>query len=274
MTRIVGGEGSGPPGSGSAGMVGPPGFDGDQGEEGLQGPPGAAGAAGATGAQGPAGPPGFDGEQGPEGLQGPPGVAGATGLPGAPGAPGFDGADGADAIPGMSSSLTSQQQTQITPAKGMVLTAGGALFKAANIPQFNIVQGTNAPVASVGFVVDDVAAWAFPARTYQRGSDVTVRVYWYAAATTNATKWEAAIGAITNGDAQSVLTKAYATATSVQTNVSGTTNSLNVTTITITGTSLDALDPDDFVLFQLKRITSSAEMTGQALMLFVDLRWL
>lgn len=273
MPRIIGDGGGGPPGSTGTGTAAPS-FDGEPGQDGFpgaQGPAGVAGATGETGPQGPAGAAGVDGEAGQDGFPGaagPPGVAGAQGPAGAMG---FDGADGAEGIPiGVP---TSAQQIQAMPLKGVILTAGGAQFKAANIPQFNIVQGTNAPVGSVGFVVDDVAEWAFPARAYQRGSDITCLVNWYAAATTNATKWEVALGAVTNGDAQSLLTKAFATATSVQTTVSGTTNARNVTTITITGASLDSLDPDDYVQLQLKRITSSSEMTGQALMLFVDLRW-
>lgn len=116
--------------------------------------------------------------------------------------------------------------------------------------------------------------WNFIARSYGSG-DITVTVQWYAAATTGNVKWEASMGAITgSADTGSVEAKAYAAATSTQTAVSGNAKALNLTTITITGSSLDSVADGDYVQFQLKRIAASAsEMSGQALMLLINVSW-
>lgn len=156
----------------------------------------------------------------------------------------------------------------------MILAAGGGFVLATAVPQFNIVQGTNAPVPSLDFAVNDIAMWNFIARNYT-GGDITVTVQWYSlSATTGNVKWEASLGAITgSSDTTNVQTKAYAAATSTQTATSGSTKALNLTTITITGSSLDSIADGDYVQFQIKRITATSEMTGSAALLLVNVAW-
>lgn len=230
-----------------------------------------------TTTQGPQGAPGFDGDPGDEGMgwpgnPGAPGATGATGPQGLQGAPGFDGIDGDDGATAMGAGAgqsAAAQLAQLVPPKGVTLTAGGAQFAATNIPAYNVVQGT-APVGSLGFAVNSLAEWAFSLRGYQPGTSITVTVYWYAAATTGNVKWAASLGAITgNVDATSVEAKAYATAVNTQSAVSANAKALNLTTLIITGASLDSASPDDFVQLQIQRIAASAsEMTGSALFLF------
>lgn len=150
---------------------------------------------------------------------------------------------------------------------------GGAVFGATAIPQYNQIAGTNFPVVSIGTAVNDLMYWDFPARGYTSG-DITVKVYWYAAATTGNVKWETAIGAITVGtDTGSFEAKAFATATSTQTAVNANAKAGSVTTITITGASLDSVAADDFVELYMKRITATSEMAGDALFLFAVVSW-
>ena len=151
---------------------------------------------------------------------------------------------------------------------------GGAVYGATAIPQYNQILGTNFPVVSVGCAVSDIMYFDFPARGYTSG-DITVKIYWYAAATTGNVKWETAVGAITVGtDTGSFEAKAFATATSTQTATNANAKAGSTTTITITGASLDALAANDFVELYVKRIAASAsEMTGDALFLFATVSW-
>jgi len=154
-----------------------------------------------------------------------------------------------------------------------VLLPGGEVFGATAIPQYNQIAGTNFPVVSVGYAVSDIGYWDFPARGYTSG-DITVTVYWYAAATTGNVKWESAIGAITIGtDTGSIEAKAFATATSTQTATNSNAKAGSTTTITITGASLDSVAANDFVEFYLKRIAATSEMAGDALFLFAVVSW-
>jgi hypothetical protein len=102
--------------------------------------------------------------------------------------------------------------------------------------------------------------------------DLTVKIYWYAAATSNAVKWQVQLAAM-NGASGSVLTKSLATAVSTQTTVSGTTNQENITTVTITGASLDGAAANDSIALQFSRIAASAEMSGDALFIYATVAW-
>jgi hypothetical protein len=155
-----------------------------------------------------------------------------------------------------------------------VLLPGGGLFALTNFPQYDIVQGTNAPIDNTGFAVGESQFWKFPLRGYTSG-DITVDVYWYAAATTGNVKWETAIGAVTIAtDTGSLEAKAFATATSTQTAVNSNAKAGSKTTITITGSSLDSAAANDFIQFYLKRIAASAsEMSGDSLFLYAVVSW-
>jgi hypothetical protein len=157
---------------------------------------------------------------------------------------------------------------------GILLTPGGAVYAAAAIPQFNIVQGTNFPVPQIGYAVNDLAYWNFPARAYTSG-DITFTVYWYAAATSGNVQWAVSLGAITIGtDSGSIEAKALATATNGQTATNSNAKAGKTTAITITGSSLDSIAANDFAQISLKRIAaSSSEMSGDALFLFAVVSW-
>ena len=136
------------------------------------------------------------------------------------------------------------------------------------------MQGTNFPVDSVGFSVGNSEYWKFPARGYTSG-DVTLKIYWYAAATTGNVQWEAALAAINIGtDTGSIEAKAFGTATDVQTATNANAKAGSLTTITITGAALNSLAADDLTVISINRIAaSSGEMTGQALLLYAVVSW-
>jgi hypothetical protein len=136
------------------------------------------------------------------------------------------------------------------------------------------VQGTNFPVPSIGFAVSDFAYWDFPAKAYTSG-DITVVIYWYAAATSGNVQWSVALAAITVGtDTGSIEAKAFATATNAQTATNANAKAGASTTITITGASLDSVAGNDLCNIFVKRIAASAsEMSGDALFLYATVSW-
>lgn len=158
--------------------------------------------------------------------------------------------------------------------RGMLLAPGAADFTVATTAQFDIVQGTNFPVKCLGFSVDDQAFWDVPLRAYA-GGDITLELLWYAAATSGNVNWDAALAAITIGtDTGSIEAKALATAIAEQTATSGNAKAGVVTTIVITGASLDSASFGDYGKLRVRRIAASAsEMAGDALLLGVSAAW-
>ena len=141
------------------------------------------------------------------------------------------------------------------------------------IPQFNTVQGTNFPVPSLGYAVNDAAYWVIPATSYG-GSSVPVVIYWYAAATSGNVKWQVEFAAITIGtDTGSIEAKAFATATSTETATNGNTKAGEPTTVTVSSGALDGLAANDFLAIKITRIAASAsEMSGDALFLYATVQ--
>jgi len=109
---------------GLQGVPGPMGPAGPQGPQGVPGPAGAAGPAGATGATGATGP------QGPQGVPGPVGPAGPQGETGATGPAGPTGATGATGPAGPAGETATNQNAMLyaapvqTVASGETLTLG------------------------------------------------------------------------------------------------------------------------------------------------------
>jgi hypothetical protein len=151
---------------------------------------------------------------------------------------------------------------------------GGGFFSSTGIPSLNITQGTNFPVPSTGFAVSDLETWIFPLLGYTSGN-ITLDVYWYAAATTGNVQWQGSLAAVTIGtDTGSLEAKAFATATAAQSAVNANAKAGSKTTITVTGASLDSAAANDFVALKLSRIAASAaEMSGDALLAYVVVSW-
>jgi len=151
----------------------------------------------------------------------------------------------------------------------MIQTSAGAVY--------SLAQGTNAPVSGLAFTSGSGQSgfWEFPLRGYTSG-DITLSVYWYAAATSGNVKLAAQIGAITVGtDAQSWLTKALATLTNNGDQATnGTANAGKIYTITLTGGALDSAASGDLILLRLTRLAANAsEMSGDAIVAFIVASW-
>lgn len=116
-----------------------------------------------------------------------------------------------------------------------------------NQPTLLLENGTTIPISGYNFTATGQVMYRrFSAVAYLSGN-VTLRIRWYSqtGATTGNVRWDGAIAAITPGDAQSVLTKALATATNTTTSVGGTGRMINTTDVTIS--NLDSLAADDEV---------------------------
>jgi len=140
------------------------------------------------------------------------------------------------------------------------LVPEAARYLATAFPQLVPGLGSNFPAPALGFDAAAVesAYFVFRAADYVSGN-VTVDIEWYAAATSNAVVWGAAIACQTPSDAQSVLTKTMGTAATVTTTKSGTANGPMRSTITIT--SLDSLAADDVVWLRVYRDATSGSDT-------------
>lgn len=146
---------------------------------------------------------------------------------------------------------------------------GANLFSSA-IPTLVLANGTNIPVSGVAF--NDTTLNAIfvelKALAYSSGN-VTVKLVWYGASTTNNVVWGAQIAAITPGDAQSLLTDSLATASTTTTAASGTTNAPTETTVTVT--NLDSLAAGDVVQLRIYRDAASGSDTFSGDAILVDI---
>lgn len=139
----------------------------------------------------------------------------------------------------------------------------------SNQPTVENVNGTTIPVAGYLFSTNgDVFFRRFCARAYLSGN-LTCRVRWYSKTgqTTGDIQWSAAIAAVTPGDAQSVLTKALATATNTTTTVNSTARGDTTTDVTIS--NLDSLAEGDDVWLAVSKIGGT--MTGGAVVVGVEI---
>lgn len=155
-----------------------------------------------------------------------------------------------------------------TPVNGQIFTTTGTF------PNYLVTMGTNAPVPAESYAdaASDAFFWPFTADGYQGGT-VTVDLLWYAGTDNNgahACDWEAAMYAITPGDAVSTEGKAFAAVVTNTGAPSTTLKGLVKTTILITGASLDNLSAGDYVMLRIRRLGSdgSDTMTGVANLTF------
>jgi hypothetical protein len=130
----------------------------------------------------------------------------------------------------------------------------------SNQPLMVLDNGTNFPASGYQFTANSQAMYRrWTAYAYLSGN-VTCRVRWRSTSTTGNAQFSAAIAAITPGDAQSVLTKALATATTTTTAVGGTASMVNTTDVTIS--NLDSLAADDEVWLVISRGASTTVASG------------
>lgn len=131
------------------------------------------------------------------------------------------------------------------------------LFTTVNPPELVQANGTNFPLDGLAFdgagASVEASYYEVPAPNYGASNpNCTVLVDFYTPATTNATVFQGALSVTTPGDAQSLLTDAFATANAASPVTSNsTTNGHNRATITIS--NLDSLTANDRLTLKLFR---------------------
>lgn len=148
-----------------------------------------------------------------------------------------------------------------------------AQFLASAFPALSKVNGTNFPVASLGYdaATDEAAFWRFVLPDYASGN-LTLTIYWYADTSSSGNVvWEAQISAITaNTDTQDVETDGLATLNFVQDTHLGTTGQ-RVHSCDITLSNLDSIAAGDLCHLRLARdangTSATDDMAGDAMLL-------
>lgn len=149
---------------------------------------------------------------------------------------------------------------QLMPEHALFRTAGGASPVRAN--------GSTWPTYGIAFDATASENLFFRVIATKYGSgDLTLEVYWYAdtsTTTTDGVVWEAAIAAVTPGDAQDMETDGIATAQTATGNPASTSQGLVKTTITIS--NLDGLADGDYLVLRLARLPANGSdtMAGDA----------
>lgn len=147
-------------------------------------------------------------------------------------------------------------------------TALDGVPPASNFATFDVMAGTNFPVACLDFDTTTAESIYFFFQAVRYGSgNLTIDIDWYAdTAASGDVVWDAQIGAITpNTDSTDIETKALGTANTVTDTHLGTVNQ-RLHRATITLSNLDALAADDFVVLKITRdVTDAADtMAGDA----------
>lgn len=131
---------------------------------------------------------------------------------------------------------------------------GADVFTTVTAPEWIQANGTNFPKAGWAFDgggATEAIFWEVPVVNYGSGN-LTLLVDFYTSATSNATIFQAAISVTTDGDAQSMLTDAFATATASSAITSNSTaNGPKRATITIS--NLDSIANGDRMTLKLFR---------------------
>lgn len=150
----------------------------------------------------------------------------------------------------------------------------GARLFSANQAEYVLANGTNFPQSGYAFdaTTSEQILLVFKAVGYLSGN-LTLTLKWYAAATTNNCVWGAQIACSSDGDAQSVLTKAFASVQTTTTAPNGTTNGPRDTVITIS--NLDSIAADDWVCVRVYRDAAAGgdTMTGDAILFDVEIEY-
>lgn len=135
------------------------------------------------------------------------------------------------------------------------------------IPTLVMTAGTNAPVPGWSFLLASTQAiyWPNIILPYYGSGTISLVCGWYSAsgATTGNVKWIGSMAAVTPADAQSLETKAFATATNVTTTVTGTAKALTSSTVALS--NLDGAAALDRISIKLIGDAAST-MTGSAIL--------
>lgn len=156
-------------------------------------------------------------------------------------------------------------------ATRFVGTPFAAEFPATNFPQLTL--SNRRPVLGFDAATDETAYWTFAAPQGFTGTVTAVITYAMASATSGNIYWQAALEAITDGDATDTdAATSFDTANSGNGAVPGTAGYIDQ--ITITMTNADSVAAGDYVRLSVNRDADNASdtATGDALLLSVELR--
>lgn len=156
--------------------------------------------------------------------------------------------------------------------------AGAQLFS-SGIPELVNIPGTGTipwPVVGYAFdaAADEFIYFKFKVRNYGSGN-VSINVDWYSRTgqTTGNAFFSAALGCITDGDAQSIESKTLATASTAASTVNSTAKGLHTWPGSIT--NLDSITNGDFCILRLGRLGSNGSdtITGDIVVVGVELQY-
>lgn len=156
-------------------------------------------------------------------------------------------------------------------ATRFVGTPFAAEFPASNFPQLTL--SNRRPVLGFDAATDETAHWTFVAPQGFTGTVTAVITYAMASATSGNIYWQAALEAITDGDATDTdAATSFDTANSGNGAVPGTAGYIDQ--ITITMTNADSVAAGDYVRLSVNRDADAGgdTATGDALLLSVELR--
>lgn len=156
-------------------------------------------------------------------------------------------------------------------ATRFVGTPFAAEFPASNFPQLTL--SNRRPVLAFDAATDETAYWTFAAPQGFTGTVTAVITYAMASATSGNIYWQAALEAITDGDATDTdAATSFDTANSGNGAVPGTAGYIDQ--ITITMTNADSVAAGDYVRLSVNRDADAGgdTATGDALLLSVELR--
>ncbi len=153
----------------------------------------------------------------------------------------------------------------------LVLTPFSAEFPASNFPQLMTVNAR--PVLAFDPSTDETCYWTFIAPQGLTGTLIAVITYMMASAVSGAVYFQAALEAVTDGDATDLdATTSFDTANSGNATVPGTAGYIDQISITLTNN--DSVAAGDLVRLALNRDADNASdnATGDAYVLAVEFR--
>lgn len=159
---------------------------------------------------------------------------------------------------------------------GQTFDAKSANLFSSGIPELVLINGTNFPLS--GYAFDDTTieqiCFNFNSMYYLSGN-LTVTVEWYSrsGSTTGNVVWGVQLAAVGTGDAQSLETKAFASASSATSAVNSTAKGLRDAVITATNT--DSMVASDWVQARIFRDASNVSdtMAGDAIVTLVKFEY-
>lgn len=159
-------------------------------------------------------------------------------------------------------------------ASRLLFLPQGADFPSSNMPAPG-VDGQLRPYLAFDATTDESCDWTFIAPQGITGTITTVITYRAASATTGSVRWQAALEAITDGDATDTDTaSSFDTANSAGATVPGTAG--HIDQISITMTNADSIAAGDYCRLRINRdadgTSGTDDATGDAQILAVELR--